>query len=1137
VEASDSFGNSSNAGRAAPPLVGRDREIADLEAALAQARTGRGRLVLVAGEPGIGKTRLAEAMAERAQSEGMLPLWGRSWETGGAPAFWPWVQILRALIDARGWTGLQTRSGGATRWLAQILPELRDVLIDATPPQSADSEKARFALFDAISSFLQSAAAEGPLVIVLDDLHAADQASLLLFEFVAEMIAEGQILLLGTYQEVAAHQRPEVEKLVGTLSRKSPSLVLQGFGEGDLAQLVEHYAGGPWPEEMVRSLHATTEGNPFFGNEVMRMLGAEGQLGVAKGGQSQAQFPLPDTVKETIHRRFLPLGPRAHEALKTAAVIGREFRLTTLERAAPEQKELIEPLDEAVAAGLLTEVHGSVGLYRFTHNLIRETLYMELSTSEHIRLHRVVGEALEHRYGDAPEHLPELAHHFAEAAPGGDSAKAFDFAIKAAEDAMRLFAYEQAAELFQLALDLSELVEPNPGRTAELLLDHGLAVARYDDLAALDALLAAAEAARAIGDVQLQSRAALSIRAFPHGIGVIDEQPSTVLSEVLELVPDNDPALRARVQARLAASLYYWPGTEQRRQELIDQAIATARRVDDPATLAHVLYNCQLVTWGPDNTERDLTWVDEILHLNQVVDDPQLELTARNRRIDLLVELGELAKADRTLEILELMASKSGADPRTGAYVCLHRARGAIIEGRYPEAERLNAEAAADGKRLRDQTIVSLARIQILSLRWEQERLAEVEKEIRQAASGNAAFAWPAFLAMVCCRLGYDDEAKRELERLDSNGFDDLPRYDGWMIAMAVLSEVCAHFGDVERAAKIYELLLPFADRNVTIGQTVFAGPASRALGILAGASGEWDVAEDHFQASRDAAERMNAPGVRLRTDMAEALMLARRDQTGDRARALELLGDCGTLARKLDLQNVVELVDSRQSELAGQEGEPPVPTKPTKPPQVAPAIAFLRREGDVWAFDVDQQSVRVRDSKGVRCLATLLANPGVEIHAMELAQAGTKGDGEDQARVAAARAELDGATSDDAGPLLDAEAKSAYRRRLDELRAEVDEAESFNDPERAAHAREEMDFLVRELAGAVGLGGRDRKAASSVERARVSVTKAIRATVRRIGEHDPNLGRELEATVRTGTFCIYEPDPRHPLDWQIDAG
>jgi hypothetical protein len=168
-----------------------------------------------------------------------------------------------------------------------------------------------------------------------------------------------------------------------------------------------------------------------------------------------------------------------------------------------------------------------------------------------------------------------------------------------------------------------------------------------------------------------------------------------------------------------------------------------------------------------------------------------------------------------------------------------------------------------------------------------------------------------------------------------------------------------------------------------------------------------------------------------------------------------------------------------------------------------------------------------------MRCIATLLSNPGVEIHAMELAGEGTEA--ADGSAVALA-AELGGPGADDAGPLLDPEAKAAYRTRVEDLRAEIEEAEAFNDGERAARAKEEMEFLAAELAGAVGLGGRDRKAASNAERARVSVTKAIRATIKRIAEHDADLARELEATVRTGVFCVHAPDPRRPLEWRVSA-
>jgi non-specific serine/threonine protein kinase len=191
-----------------------------------------------------------------------------------------------------------------------------------------------------------------------------------------------------------------------------------------------------------------------------------------------------------------------------------------------------------------------------------------------------------------------------------------------------------------------------------------------------------------------------------------------------------------------------------------------------------------------------------------------------------------------------------------------------------------------------------------------------------------------------------------------------------------------------------------------------------------------------------------------------------------------------------------------------------------------------MRSEGDVWAFSFDGNTIHIRDSKGVRCLAVLLASPGVEVHSLELG-----GSAPDPAARGRANVQegLSAGGSDDAGPLLDSEAKAAYRRRLDELREDLEEAESFNDPERAAKAREEMDFLSRELAGAVGLGERDRKAASNAERARVAVTKAVRATLKRIGEMDPNLGQELAATIRTGTFCSYEPDRRRPVSWEVE--
>jgi hypothetical protein len=236
------------------------------------------------------------------------------------------------------------------------------------------------------------------------------------------------------------------------------------------------------------------------------------------------------------------------------------------------------------------------------------------------------------------------------------------------------------------------------------------------------------------------------------------------------------------------------------------------------------------------------------------------------------------------------------------------------------------------------------------------------------------------------------------------------------------------------------------------------------------------------------------------------------------------LIAEAQPLAAELDMEPLAARLGALEAQLGGTPGDQ-LP-EPAAVPAAEPLVATLRCEGEFWTFAHGARSVRTRDSKGVRYIAALLQAPGVEIHAAALA--GGAAANPDKAHQVA------GIAADDAGPLLDAQAKQAYRNRLEELRDDIEEAESFNDPERAARAREEIGFIEQELARAIGLGGRDRKAASSSERARVSVTKAIRATIKRIAEHDPILARELETTVRTGTFCVHEPDPRHPLEWRV---
>jgi hypothetical protein len=514
----------------------------------------------------------------------------------------------------------------------------------------------------------------------------------------------------------------------------------------------------------------------------------------------------------------------------------------------------------------------------------------------------------------------------------------------------------------------------------------------------------------------------------------------------------------------------------------------------------------------------------------QVIGNDAIELNTRNRQIDTLLELGDLPAADAALRALEL-SIKESTDARADGFVYLQRARHAIIEGHYAEAERLNAEAAKVALQVRDTNMQFLTQNQMAGLRWAQGRLDELEDEVRNTTATDTTPAWLAGLAYVSCAVGKEADGRRVFERMAVNDFGDLPRYNAWLVAIALLAETSIMLGDTRRAKTLYELLDPFADRILITSQAIYAGPVARFLGILAAALGEWDTATGHFAAARETAVRMNSPPVVMRVALDEAEMLAKRARPGDHDRAFTLLEEAQPIAAELGVERIAGRIEELRRELGGKAGAPA--------PEVVAApdtdFAQLRREGDVWAFEYGPRSIAVRDSKGVRHIAFLLANPGLEVHALELV--GADSGQAEGGRAGGAREDLHGIAGDDAGPVLDAQAKTAYRRRLEDLQEEIEEAEAFNDPERLARAREEFDFITGELSGAVGLGGRDRKSASGAERARVSVTKAIRSTIKRVTEHDPVLGRELDATIRTGTFCMYEPDPRHPLSWRVHQG
>jgi tetratricopeptide (TPR) repeat protein len=379
---------------------------------------------------------------------------------------------------------------------------------------------------------------------------------------------------------------------------------------------------------------------------------------------------------------------------------------------------------------------------------------------------------------------------------------------------------------------------------------------------------------------------------------------------------------------------------------------------------------------------------------------------------------------------------------------------------------------------------------------------------------------------------GREAEARNEIDLLARNGFADVPRNLAWLGTMALLAEVCAGLRDAKLAEELLAMLEPYAERTVVVDWGIVAsGSASRFLGLLAATAERFDEAASHFERAIERDEAIGAwPNV-ARARQEYAVMLLKRDAAGDQDRAVELLGTALRGAERLGMTGLIHEIASL---LTGLGQTPPAGPARLRTERLAAPANLFRREGEYWSLSFEGESFRLKDSKGMRYLAKLLGRPGTEMFALDLVMTDSGQAAPQPGARERAEAGLVVSAGGDAGEMLDPQAKAQYKQRLEELREELEEAESFNDPERAARAREEMDFLARELSAAVGLGGRDRKAASDSERARVNATRAIRAAVDRIAEYSPKLGKHFAATIKTGTFCAYTPDPRMPASWRF---
>ncbi len=892
-------------------FVGRGHELAEFLAGLEDARAGRSALFLIAGEPGIGKSRLAAELTAHAEARGAKVLWGRCWEAGGAPAYWPWVQALRAYIRDVDRERLRAELGGGAADIAQMLPELRELFPDLPPPpRSLDPEGARFRLFDSTASFLRASGTGQPLVVVLDDLHAGDAPSLLLLRFLAHELRDARVVLVGAYRDREAGAQNAVRETMAELHREPITRPVQlgGLGPAEVARFIESVAGTAPSARLSAAIQAETEGNPLFVGELVRLLAAEGRL--QEAGHPDWRPSIPRGLRDVIGHRLRHLSADCKRLLSVASVLGREFRLDALERVSERPAdEMLGLLDEARVARVIGELPSARGGLRFSHALIRDSLYGDLVTSDRLQLHRRTAEVLEELYAqDAEPYLAEIAHHFLEAATEEDVGKAVDYARRAGDRAATLLAYEEAARLYLMALEALDLGRRTDDHArCDLLLCLGDSEARGGDLAAAkEAFLRAAQLARQLGSPQQLARAALGYGGrFAWFRAGGDRRLIALLEAALAALPSGDSVLRARVLGRLAGALRDDPVPE-RRAALTREAVEIARRLGDRATLAYSLEATYAALSWPADTAQWLETIKELTRLAEQVGDSEQVFIGRLHEIAVSMVRGELhavpAQLRRALAVAEELRQ-----PAQMWGLAITRGMLAAFAGRIEEADEWLQKAAELGAGAQglDATFYSVMNLQEWTVRRAQGRLAEVEQSVAGFLEEHPSWhLLRCVLASIHSELGHEQQARDELELIARDDFASLHLGTEWFFSASLLAEVCAFLGDSLRAARLYELLSPYANFNVISHPEVALGSASRYLGILAATIGRWDDAARHFEHALSMNTRIGARPWVAHTQVDYACMLRARDAPGDRQKAIELTREAHATYRRLGMES-----------------------------------------------------------------------------------------------------------------------------------------------------------------------------------------------------------------------------------------
>ena len=1054
------------------PLIGRDHPVALLHAEIGRLLASHGGLVLVTGEAGIGKTALVGEVAAAAERRGARVLTGSCWPGDAAPGHWPWIQVVRNLARAappEEWTAAADAAGD----------ELQVLLGARALPAGPASDRTAFRLHDALTTLLVNAARTRPIVVVLDDLHWADPASLLMLEFLVRHAWFEPVLAIGTYRDVelGLPEHP-LRPLMAPLVSRATTIRLAGLDQDGVAALIAGTTRDRPEPEVAAAVHRRTGGNPFFVEQTALL---DPGARVATG------------VREAVDQRLSMLPPGVVDVLGCASVIGHEFDAGLLAAVAhtPDgaMDELLAP---PLATHLVVPQRGN--RYAFAHDLVRECLYAALPDARRRELHAAVIRSLAVLPGAAA--APAIvAHHARLAVPALPEEEAVELLLVAARDADGRRAAEEAVRHLRAALAL--LPDDGCRRRAGVLLELGDQLDRAGELEAARSVFAeVAATGRARGDAGLVARAALGRQRLGNPdsgsrreIDCMDEA-----RRLLDADPARDPALMARVLAAASMARTHQALEEDVAAELSTQAVALARSHSDSETLGWCLLARHDSVWEPGTAAARTAVLDELTAAARRASDRDLEALASFLRSLALLEQGRPDAVDEFAAFTTL--TEQTRLPRH-RYLALSRS-GTIetLTGRFEEARAAIDDALALGEHVGEVDRQPMWRDQTWALHLLR---GDVASALTTARSTPGDPFVTVLEGLTAAHRGDVDRALIRREEI-TGLLDGLPRRFTSM-RLVFDAQLAAATGDPGLCARARTALAPVVRGwAVFSGGGVVWGPMALWAAAVSAAEQRWDEAVDGCTAAIEAADRLGARPWAVLASAHLAAALSGRQALGDAGRAAHVLAAARREAEELGMAAALE----------------PFADRTSVEEQRIDSNVF-QFDGQVWTLRFAGRTVHVRDAKGLHDLRILLARPGVDVAAADLLN--PSGDPN-----VAARRWLG------ADPVIDERARTAYRDRLRALDADIRNALDSGADRRAAALDQERAALLEELRCAGGLGGRTRRFGDDTERARQAVTARIRDTLKRLRSTHPELADHLTVSVSTGTHCRYRPES--PVSW-----